>query len=173
MICETWLGLLKSKYDTSYILIFLQETQQIELFDSPLSSWPDNFSSCSPFDLSALAHFKKCRKLFHLKNLTCIAEELFVSGRIKGVVLNVLVPGVGFMAQHRWGWGFFYFIIALVLLFPTLGIGYLALGLIGAFHAGVIGDAKHSLSQKDIEKIAAASVAANAAVKETAKDGDQ
>ncbi len=87
-----------------------------------------------------------------------------MSGRIKGIILNIMIPGVGFMAQQRWGWGFLYLISALVLLLPTLGIGYISMGLVGAFHAGVIGDAKHELSQKDIEKIAAASVAANAAV---------
>lgn len=83
-----------------------------------------------------------------------------MSGRIKGIILNILIPGVGFMAQSRWGWGFFYLILALILLIPTIGIGYLAMGIIGAFHAGVIGDASHELSKKDIEKIAVASAVA-------------
>jgi hypothetical protein len=86
-----------------------------------------------------------------------------MSGRWKGIILNLLIPGVGFMAQSRWGWGFLYLILGLALLLPTLGIGYLAAGLISAFHAGLIGDAKRDLSQKDIERIAAASTAANAA----------
>lgn len=68
------------------------------------------------------------------------------------------------MAQGRWGWGFLYLILALAIALPTLGVGYIAAGLISAFHAGLVGDAKHDLSQKDIEKIAAASVAANAAI---------
>ena len=45
---------------------------------------------------------------------------------------------------------------------PTVGLGYLAMGLIGAIHSGAIGDAKHELSKKDIERIAAANAAANA-----------
>lgn len=64
------------------------------------------------------------------------------------------------MAQNRWGWGFFYLIIALILLLPTLGIGYISMGLIAAFHSGAIGDASKDLSKKDIEKIAAASAIA-------------
>lgn len=72
------------------------------------------------------------------------------------------------MAQQRWGWGFLYLIIALILLLPTFGIGYLAMGFIGAFHAGVIGDAKHELSKKDIEKIAVASAIAQKKMAEDA-----
>jgi hypothetical protein len=83
-----------------------------------------------------------------------------VSGRIKGIILNLLVPGVGFMAQGRWGWGFFYLIIALILLIPTLGIGYIGMGLIAAFHSGAIGDASRHLSKEDIERIAAANAEA-------------
>ena len=85
-----------------------------------------------------------------------------MSGRIKGIILNLLIPGVGFMAQGRWGWGFFYLIIALASAGFTVGVGYLVMGLIGAFHSGAIGDAKRELSKKDIERIAAASAAANA-----------
>jgi hypothetical protein len=87
-----------------------------------------------------------------------------MSGRWKGIILNLMLPGVGFMAQGRWGWGFFYFLIALVLLLPTLGIGYIAMGLIAAIHSGAIGDAKHELSQRDIEKIAAASASVAATI---------
>jgi hypothetical protein len=64
------------------------------------------------------------------------------------------------MAQSRWGWGFFYLIIALILLIPTLTISYFGMGLIAAFHSGAIGDASHDLSKKDIEKIAVASAIA-------------
>jgi len=71
-----------------------------------------------------------------------------------------LIPGVGFMAQSRWGWGFFYLIIALALLLPTLGIGYIAMGFIASIHSGAIGDAKHELSKEEIEKIAVASAVA-------------
>ena len=72
------------------------------------------------------------------------------------------------MSQGRWGWGFFYFLIALVIALPTLLVGYFVVGIIAAFHAGVLGDAKHELSQRDIEKIAAtsASVAATIQKKE-------
>ena len=58
--------------------------------------------------------------------------------------------------------GFFYLIIALASAGVTVGVGYLAMGLIGAFHSGAIGDAKRELSKKDVERIAAASAAANA-----------
>ena len=91
-----------------------------------------------------------------------------MSGRIKGIVLNILIPGVGFMAQSRWGWGFFYFIIALVLLLPTLGIGYIGMGLVASIHSGAIGDASHNLSKKDIEKIAVASAIAQKKMAEVA-----
>jgi len=64
------------------------------------------------------------------------------------------------MAQQRWGWGFLYLILALVLALPTIFIGYFGLGVISAFHAGLLGDAKHELSKKDIEKIAVASAVA-------------
>jgi hypothetical protein len=83
-----------------------------------------------------------------------------MSGRIKGIVLNILVPGSGFMAQGRWGWGFLYLILAFSVGIITFGLGYLALGFISAFHAGLLGDAKHELSEKDIERIATASAAA-------------
>lgn len=66
------------------------------------------------------------------------------------------------MAQGRWGWGFFYLIIAIVLAVPTSGIGYLVMGIISAVHSGAIGDAKRELSKKDVERIAEASAAANA-----------
>ena len=77
-----------------------------------------------------------------------------------------MIPGVGFMAQSRWGWGFFYLIIALVLLLPTIGIGYLAMGLIASIHSGAIGDACQELSKKDIEKIAVASAVAQKKMEE-------
>jgi hypothetical protein len=64
------------------------------------------------------------------------------------------------MAQSRWGWGFFYLIIALILLLPTFGLGYLAMGLIAAIHSGAIGDASRDLKQKDIEKIVVATTVA-------------
>lgn len=70
------------------------------------------------------------------------------------------------MAQSRWGWGFLYLILALILLLPTLGIGYVAMGLIASFHSGAIGDAKHELSKKDIEKIAVASAVAQKKMEE-------
>ena len=59
-------------------------------------------------------------------------------------------------------------IIALILLLPTLGIGYLAMGLIAAVHSGAIGDASHELSKKDIEKIAVASAVAQKKMAEVA-----
>jgi hypothetical protein len=99
-----------------------------------------------------------------------------MSGRIKGIVLNILLPGSGFMAQQRWGWGFLYLIAAFTAALLTiwaLGIGYLMVGIAAAIHSGAVGDAKHELSQKDIEKIAAASVAANAAVQKKIEEGSQ
>jgi hypothetical protein len=89
-----------------------------------------------------------------------------MSGRIKGIILNLLIPGVGFMAQSRWGWGFLYLIIALILLVPTATIGYFVMGLVAAFHSGAIGDASRELSQKDIEKIAVASAIAKKKMEE-------
>jgi hypothetical protein len=91
-----------------------------------------------------------------------------MSGRIKGIILNLLVPGSGFMAQGRWGWGFLYLILAFSLGIFTLGVGYLGMGVISAFHAGLLGDAKHELSKKDIERIAAASSAAQNKIAEDA-----
>jgi hypothetical protein len=64
------------------------------------------------------------------------------------------------MAQGRWGWGFLYLILAFSIGIFTLGLGYLGFGLISAFHAGLLGDAKHELSKKDIERIAVASTVA-------------
>jgi hypothetical protein len=95
-----------------------------------------------------------------------------MSGRIKGVILNLLIPGVGFMAQSRWGWGFLYLIIALILLIPTWGLGYILMGLVAAFHSGVIGDASHELSKKDIEKIAVASAVAKKKMDEVASPNE-
>jgi hypothetical protein len=83
-----------------------------------------------------------------------------MSGRIKGIILNIMLPGSGHMAQGKWGWGIFYLLIALAVAIPTLGIGYLVVGVIAAFHAGVFGDASKELSKADIEKIAVASAVA-------------
>jgi len=98
-----------------------------------------------------------------------------MSGRIKGIILNLLIPGVGFMAQGRWGWGFFYLIIALILAPFTMGVGYIVMGVIGAVHSGAIGDAKRELSKEDIEKIAVASAIAKKKMEEitpTEAEGD-
>lgn len=89
-----------------------------------------------------------------------------MSGRIKGIVLNLLVPGTGFIAQGRWGWGLLYLILALISAVPTALIGYLFFGIISAFHAGLLGDVKHELSKKDIEKIAIASAKAHRKITE-------
>ena len=51
-----------------------------------------------------------------------------------------------------------------------MNVGYFAMGIVSAFHAGLLGDAKHELSQKEIEKIAAATAAANAAQNKEEKD---
>ena len=64
------------------------------------------------------------------------------------------------MAQGRWGWGFLYLILAFSIGIFTLGLGYLGFGFISAFHAGLLGDVKHELSKRDIERIALASAAA-------------
>ena len=72
------------------------------------------------------------------------------------------------MAQSRWGWGIFYLILAVSIGIFTLGIGYLGMGLISAFHAGLLGDAKHELSKKDIERIAVASAVAQKKMAENA-----
>jgi hypothetical protein len=57
----------------------------------------------------------------------------------------------------------------LILLVATFGIGYIGLGLIAVFHSGAIGDAPRDLSQKDLERIAAANneVPNKATLKET------
>lgn len=81
-----------------------------------------------------------------------------MSGRWKGIILNLLVPGAGFMAQGRWGWGIFYFLIGLALAVPTFLIGTIIVAIISSIHSGVWGDApkKDALSQQDVERLAGA-----------------
>lgn len=79
-----------------------------------------------------------------------------MSGRWKGIILNLMVPGVGFMAQGRWGWGLFYFLIGLALALPTFLIGTIIVAIISSIHSGVWGDAprKDALTDKDIKRLA-------------------
>jgi cytochrome c553 len=62
------------------------------------------------------------------------------------------------MAQGRWGWGIFYFLLALALAVPTMLIGSLIVAMIAAMHSGTMGDAprKNALSEQDIQRLAGA-----------------
>lgn len=79
-----------------------------------------------------------------------------MSGRWKGIILNLMVPGAGFMAQGRWGWGLFYFLIGLALALPTFLIGTIIVAIISSIHSGVWGDAprKDAFTDKDIRRLA-------------------
>lgn len=67
-------------------------------------------------------------------------NESAMLNKTKRVLLNLLIPGISFIAQERIHAGILYFAIALILGFYTFGIGYLGMGLFASIRSNIITD---------------------------------
>jgi TM2 domain-containing membrane protein YozV len=62
------------------------------------------------------------------------AEKIAVNPSWALALLNVFIPGLGHMILGRFGAGCGFLVLALLLLLPTLGVGFFIVGIISSVH---------------------------------------